>query len=255
MKNISKGPRRIADILQCVARRRVAPSSSQIFAHAGLPRSSGYDLLRGLAEHEFLKRQPTGHWVLGDEFYALGLSPFGLGRIASKIDPVLRALQEETQETAQLAVLHHSRTVITHAFCSTRSTHFVAEGGTELPVNWTAAGRLLLSNLSDQELRKLFEAHARSSPTGNAVTAFAAFGREVREAQQRGYAIELEQAQARVCTVAAPVIASKDQCVAAVMLVLPVDRFLNSRDTLVSLVCSAAEKLRLRRKTAKSIRR
>ena len=255
MSDVSKGPRRVADILQFVARTRVAPSSSQIFGHLELPRSSGYDLLRGLAEHQFLKRQPAGHWVLGDEFYALALSRFGLGKIASRIDPILRALQEETQETAQLAVLHHSSTLITHAFSSTRSIHFIAEVGTELPVNWTAAGRPLLSNLSAREQRESFASHSRPSPTGNAVTMFAAFSREVKDAQHRGYAFELEQAQARVCTVAAPVLASNDQCIAAVMLVLPVERFLNSRDTIVSLVCSAAQKLRPQHKTAEAFRR
>jgi DNA-binding IclR family transcriptional regulator len=243
-----KGVSRFADVLEFVARSRVAPSSRQILQSLRIPRSSGYDLLNQLSDGAVLQRQPTGHWVLGSGFYALALSSFGLGKIASQIDPTLRALQEETQETAQLAVLHHSRVLITHALSSTRSARVLAEVGTELPINWTAAGRVLLSSESDHGLRKLFT-HAQQSPTGKAVVSFAAFRREIQDAMRRGYAVELGQMQAGVCSIAAPVINSTGQCIAAVSLVLPINRFLDSRDTLGTLVSSAASRLMQRRRT------
>ena len=244
MNAAPKGVRRIADILDFIARSRVAPSSRQIFEHLALPRSSGYDLLRGLAERHFLHHQPSGHWVLGDEVYRLALSRFGLGRVASKIEPVLAALQQATQETAQLAVLHNGGTFTTHAFKSARSTGVIAEVGTKVPVNWTAAGRLLVSGFSDRRLHHFFLTNARPSPTRRAVMAVAVFSREAHDAAHRGYAIEFEQAQAGGCSVAAPVLGLQGNCVAAVSLVLPVTRFVGSRDTLVALVCATAAKLK-----------
>jgi IclR family transcriptional regulator, KDG regulon repressor len=245
MNEMSKGARRIADVLDFVACARAAPSSREIFERFGLPRSSGYELLSALVERDFLRHQERGHWELGDKFYVLAFSRFGLGEVASKVDPVLAALQEETQETAQLAVLYEEAILIIHSLSSTRSMRVATGVGTEIPVNWTAAGRLLVSGMDDRRLRDFFLAHARPSPTGRAVTTAALFAREVRDARQRGYAIEIEQAQADGCSVAAPVLDTQGNCLAAVSLVLPAARLLGSRDTLLSMVSGAAAKLKI----------
>jgi IclR family transcriptional regulator, KDG regulon repressor len=251
MSDAPKGARRMADILDHVAHSRIAPSSQQIFEHLALPISSGYDLLNGLAERQFLRRQPTGRWVLGDEIYTLALVRFNLGTIASKIEPTLAALQEQTQATAQLAVRHNNGILITHANKSTSAMSVSGDVGTEVPVNWTAAGRVLASGLGENRLRQVFSASARPSPTGKGVMAFAKFLREARLARQRGYAIEIEQAQVDYCSVAAPVVDARGQCLAAVCLVLPLAQLMDSQETLVSLVSAAAAKLNSRKSRLK----
>lgn len=242
MKTAPKGTQRFAEIVELVAHSRVAPSSQQIFERLALPRSSGYDLLHGLAEERFLHRKPTGRWVLGEALQALALARFGLGSVASNIEPTLAELQEETQEAVVFAVPHRDAVLITHVSKSLRSMGIVAEVGTEIPIHRSAAGYMLATGLNTASLRKLF-ASAKASSRGKTVVRFAQFIHRVREAGRRGFAIEVEQAQTDCCSIAAAVADAQGRSLAAVSLILPSTRLSANQDTLVSLVRAAAIKL------------
>lgn len=243
MHHLAKGTRRVADTLDIVAQARTAPASRQIFERLAAPRSSGYDLLRGLLEKDYLQRRAGGRWILGDEVHALAMSRFGLGEVAAQIAPVLTALQEETQETSQLMVLNDTQVWVTHAYRSIRSISLGPEIGASMPINWTAAGCLLVCGLNERFLRRFVAAHARPSPAGQAPTDIERLVREVQDAQHRGYAVEIGEACRGAASIAAPVTDAHGKCLAAVSLLLPVARMLSCQETLISLVRAAAAKL------------
>jgi IclR family transcriptional regulator, KDG regulon repressor len=243
MSTLDKGTRRVADALDLVAQSRITLSSKHIIDRLATPRSSGYDLLGGLDDRRFLKKRAGGNWILGDEIHALAMSRFGLGSVAAQVAPLLSTLQEETQETAQLAVLHDSNTLVTHVFSSLRSMHIVAEIGRVAPVNWSAAGRLLVSDLDDKGLLKFLSSHAKPLPSDGSRFDVEEFVREARNARRRGYALEIDAVQQGACSISSPVLDQRSRCVAAVSLMLPAVRMINSQDSLVSLVCGAASKL------------
>jgi len=241
--DFAKGCRRATEVLDFVARAQTAPSAREIFEGLGLPRSSGYELLKGLLRNHYLEKRSDDRWVMGDEIQVLIMARFGLGRVAAQIPSVLSELQEVTQETALLAVLNGTRVLVTHLFGSARSVPFGHEIGAEFPVNWTAAGSLLLSTFDERRLRSYLAANTRVSPTGPGVVATEQLALDVREAKRRGYAIEIGHACQGIASIAAPVADARGECIAAVSLGLPVARMLNCQDTLVCLVRSAASKL------------
>jgi len=243
METLAKSTRRVAEILDYVAQAPVVPTSRDIFEHLDLPRSSGYDLLTGLLQPRYLQRRTDGHWILGKGIYELALSRLGLGRLAEQIAPVLLALQEETQETAQLVVLHETQVLVTHTYYSPRSVLMNTEVGTVMPINWTAAGGLLIKCAEESSLRRILAVAARPSPTGRAVTDLDRLISNMTEAQRRGYAVESGEARLEAASIAAPVIDAQGHCVAAVSLALPIARMQNCQDTLVSTVRAAATKL------------
>lgn len=243
MPNSPKGSRRVADALDIVAQARPAASSRQIIKRVGAPRSSGYDLISCLVERQFLQRRTVGHWVLGAEIHALAMSRFGLGYIASEIASALTALQDATQETAQLVVLNQTRLLVTHVSSNLPSIPLRAEIGAEIPVNWTAAGLLLVSGMNQPALRRFIRVNARPLPGSYAAPDCEQWVREALDAKQRGYAVVTGRANQDIGSIAAPVSNQHGKCVAAVSLILPVTRLLNCRDSLVSLVQTTATKL------------
>jgi len=252
MGNIPKGSRRVADAIDIVAQARPAASSRQIIKRVGVPRSSGYDLIGCLVERKFLQRRTAGHWILGTEIHALAMSRFGLGHIAEDIASVLSALQEATQETAQLAVLNQTRVLVTHISSGVQSVPLGAEIGAEIPVNWTAAGRLLVSGMNQRALRRFLKTNIRPLPNSYTVLDSEQLVREALDAKHRGYAVEIGQGNQGVGSISAPIADQRGNCVAAVSLILPVVRILNCRDSLVSLVQTAATKLSRRLISGKS---
>ena len=238
-----KGVRRITQTLDYIAQVQTAPSSRDLIDHIAIPRASGYDLLGCLRDERFLERRVDRSWALGHAIHVLAMSRLGLGQIAEDVVPVLAALQESTQETAQLVVLCNGRVRVTHVYSSRQSLPLASEPGTEVPLNWTAAGRVLASNLNERALSTFLKAHAHPPPNSYRSIDHRQLVQGVLDAKHRGYAADVEQACPGAASIAAPVSDQTGKCIAALSLLMPVEHMLNYRDTLVSLVQSAAAKL------------
>jgi DNA-binding IclR family transcriptional regulator len=113
-----------------------------------------------------------------------------------------------------------------------------------VPVNWAAAGRLLVSDFDDGRLRKFLAQTVRPSPTGRANTDVELLIGEIRRYRKQGYATEFNEANEHAGCVAAPVVDASGRCIAAVSIVAPEQRLAKgNREMLVAAVRDAAEKL------------
>jgi DNA-binding IclR family transcriptional regulator len=113
-----------------------------------------------------------------------------------------------------------------------------------VPVNWAAAGRLLVSDLDDAALGALLSRTMRQSPTGQAKMDVPQVITEIRQSRERGHAFELNEANEHAGCVAAPVIDALGRCVAALSVVAPEHRLQKGkRDELVQAVVAAAHDL------------
>jgi IclR family transcriptional regulator, KDG regulon repressor len=120
----------------------------------------------------------------------------------------------------------------------------ISRVGSRVPVNWAAAGRLLVSDLEDDPLRDLLKRTVKQSPTGKAITEVEKLIAQVRRFRRQGYASELNEANEHAGCVAAPVIDSRGRCVAALSVVAPEQRLAKpGRDALVEAVVGAAARL------------
>ena len=94
--------------------------------------------------------------------------------------------------------------------------------GTRIPLPWTASGRLLVAQLTDDEIRELVMAEDLAIPNGQRISLDGLIG-EVRQAQASGYCMTSGLVDAFTHCVAAPIFGPKGQVVATLCLVLPVD--------------------------------
>jgi DNA-binding IclR family transcriptional regulator len=91
-------------------------------------------------------------------------------------------------------------------------------------VNWSAAGRILVSDLSPAELRRTLPALVRPSPSGKATTRIATLIRQIADARQRGIATQASQSLPIIGAVAARVDGPDGRCAAALCVLVPVHR-------------------------------
>jgi DNA-binding IclR family transcriptional regulator len=234
---------RLSEMLDLIAAEGSHAYAKCVIEDVRIPRSSAYQLLTRLIHAGYLKRLPCGGLRLGDEISALALSRLSLANAADAIRDTLRMLQEETQELAYLACLHDNRVIVTHLFRSERAARTVISVGAEFPVNWLACGRLLLSHLSDDQLKQFLISNVRPSPNCDATTNLRKLTEEVHEARRKRYVVELPPKVGGTGSIAAAVVAPSGACVAAISLTLPGVRMIHNVDSLVSCVCSAATAL------------
>ena len=241
----SRSVRRALDILELMLARGDALSVAEIVAELKIPKSTAYELVRSLGEGGYIERSGKGGGLfLGRKLFELGMA------YRSKIDllkdgsQIVEELRDQVGETVQLSVLENDMMLVLVKEEGSQSIRIISRVGSRVPINWAAAGRLLVSDLDDERLRELLQRSVRPSPTGQAVTDIAKLMGQVRRARKQGYAIEINEANAHAGCVAAPIIDAAGHCVAAISAVAPEQRLGRAnRDRLVAAVTAAAQHL------------
>lgn len=241
----SRSVRRAIDILGLMLSHRGPVTVAQIIAELGIPKSTAYELIRTLNEADFVAPSSKGNGLfIGRKIYELGMAYRSQVDLLRDGALIAEELRDETGETVQLSVLDNDMMMVLLKEEGHGHLRIISNVGTRVPVNWAAAGRLLVSDLSDAELRDLLKATMRQSPTGNAVMDAEKLIAQIRKFRRLGYATELNEANEHAGCIAAPVLDASGLCFAAMSVVVPEQRLNKpNRERLIVCVMNAAERL------------
>jgi DNA-binding IclR family transcriptional regulator len=224
---------------------RGQPQSVADMASAlSIPKSTAYDLVNAML-HEGLVTPADGtRFALGHRLHELGAGYRAQVDILREGSRIVRALRDETGETVQLSTMEGPLMHVLLKEEGFRAVRIISNTGSRVPVNWAAAGRLLVSDLDDTGLRRLLAATVVPSPTGRAETDVDHLVMQIRDARTAGHAIEIGETNEHAGCVAAPVLDGEGKVIAALSLAAPEQR-LNSPDRamLVAAVRRAAAEL------------
>ncbi|HTQ76226.1 MAG TPA: IclR family transcriptional regulator [Burkholderiales bacterium] len=207
---------------------------SDLAKRLGLAKSTVHRLASTLLDQGMLEQNA------GDGKYRLGLALFELGTLVRrKMDfttearPFLRALMEKTGETVHLAILDHDSVlyIITHE--SKQALRMGSKVGTRAPVHSTAVGKALLAFQPDEEVARII---ARGLPASapNTVVDGRVLVRELALVRARNYAVDDEESEVGLRSIAAPIRSDSGNVVAAISIAGPVHRM--TRKTLLGWV-------------------
>lgn len=241
----SRGVLRAVAILDYVLQRNGAAPVADIVHDLDIPKSTAYELVRTLVKTGCLERELNGSgYGLGRRLYEYGMAYRNQIDLLKQGNHVVEQLRDETGETAQLSVLDGGQMLVLAKEESSHPIRIISRIGSRVPVNWAAAGRLLVSDMDDATLRRLLEQVAQPSPTGRAITNVEALIVQIREFRANGYGIELNEVNEHAGCIAAPVIDGTRECIAAISLVVPEVRLGNDNtDRLIAAVKNAAGEL------------
>ena len=241
----SRSVRRALDIMELLLARGEAAPILDIAAALKIPKSTAYDLVRTLAQAGYLER-PGGSsgYFLGRRLFELGSAYRSNVDLLKEGGHVVEALRDETGETVQFSVLENEMMLVLFKEETKHPIRIISRVGSRVPVNWAAAGRLLVSDLDDKGLRALLARTVKPSPTGRAATDADTLIGQIRRFRTQGYGVELNEANEHAGCVAAPVIDAAGKCVAAISIAAPEQRLQKKhRDGLIEAVKRAAAQL------------
>lgn len=185
--------------------------------------------------------------------YRLGLALFEMGSLVRrKIDfsleakPWLMSLREQTGETVDLSILDHGGVVCVN-FLESQKVHRITSGiGLRKPAHCTAEGKALIAFQPPAELGRIV-ALGLERRTPRTITTAAALGEELARIRSRGYAIDDEEYELGVRSIAAPIRDDSGNAVAAVGVAGPTQRLTKSRlQALARPVEEAAQAISMR---------
>lgn len=189
------------------------------------------------------------------ENYRLGLKSLELGQtfikkmgLLHQAKPVLEELVDKCNETSYVAIFKDGYIVYLDVVETRLTVRVVSRVGTRLPAYCTAAGKVHLANMSDEELEGFLPNQELEGYTPHSITDRDELKKDLVKVAERGYALDIEELDIGVRCVAAPIRDYTRRIVGALSISGPATRFSDERleKELVPLVTSAAEALSTR---------
>ncbi len=244
----ARGAARVLAVLDYMLERGGSARIADIVTDLGVPQSTAYELVGILTRAGYLEAgRERGALTLGRKLFALGMAYRAQVDLLKDGEAVVQALSRELGETVQLSVLDNDRMLVLLKEEGGRALRIISRIGSRIPVNWSAAGRLLVSDMGAGELAAWLPGNVAPSPTGTAPLDPAILVRQVQEARARGHALEIGESNAHAGCVAAPVLDADGRCIAALSVAAPEVRLGPAeRPAIVAAVCRAAAALSAR---------
>ena len=187
------------------------------------PRSSTYELARRLVEAGLLQQENTdGSVFFGKTMYFYGMDFVREHDLVGRAREEVNRLAREAGETTQFCMLQGRYYTVVHMAAGPRPFRISSDIGTQIPLPWTASGRLLVAHLSDRDIRMLVPSEDLVMPNGE-VIGVEDFIASVGQAKSRGYCITSGLVDAFTNCIAAPIFGSDGHIAATLCFVVPVD--------------------------------
>ncbi len=181
-------------------------SLTDLSQRVGMPASTAHRLLVTLQNFGYLEFNESSQlWSIGVEAFRIGGSFSRRIKVVEVGRPMLRALMEQTGETANLAVADDGDVV----FVSQVETHEPIRAfhrpGTRAHMHASGIGKALLAHMNSEELQKWMQRKGLASYTANTITDPEQLHHEMQLIRERGWAIDSEERTLGMRCVAAPI--------------------------------------------------
>ncbi|MBT0663466.1 IclR family transcriptional regulator [Geobacter pelophilus] len=186
------------------------------------------------------------------ENYRLGLKTLELGQtfikqmgLLRQSRPVLEALVKECNETTYVAILKDFHIVYLDTVETDLTVRVVPRVGSRLPAYCTAAGKVQLAYMTDEELDNYLPGKELKRYTPNTIVDKDEFRKLLAKVAEQGYAVDNEELDAGVRCVGAPIRDYTRRIIGAVSISGPSMRFTDERieKELIPLVKKAGEEI------------
>lgn len=205
---------------------------SSLAQRLGLAKSTVHRLASTLIGADMLEQNPeTGRYRLGLALLELGALVRRNMDVSNEAKPYLRMLRETTGETVHLAILDHASVFYVTKLESKQAIRMSSEVGARAPVHCTGDGKALLAFQPEEFVEEVID-YGLPERTPHTITDPKALRRDLAAIRSRGYAIDNEESELGLRSVAAPIQSESGAVIASLSIAGPAHRI--SKKTLVS---------------------
>lgn len=202
------------DILESIKRDGAAPGLGEVARAVAMPKATVYRILTTLEARGYLDRHINGGYSMSGKLFSLqrDLSPRqNLLRVAP---PIMERLARECRETVNLGTLDGGEVVVVATVESPQSVRMASKVGNRRCVHTTALGKVLLSSMTDPEIRRLIQLKGLTRMTPNSIVTQSALVAEMHTIRKQGFAIDNQENEMEGRCVALPILGASDPAAA-----------------------------------------
>lgn len=237
-----KSADRVLDLFELLARRGAGMSHSEISEALGIPKSSLTQLLRTLAERDYLSYAPAEkEYRLGGKFSELARLTARRGDLVSAVGPLLAEVTRATGESSALNLLEGHQTKV----AATANGHHRLVSHMRLgdlaPLHATSGGKAILAFLPEPEREAYLAEAVLVAITPRTITSRGALRDQLDRVRAERVAYVFEEFTPGIVGVAVPILSDAGEPLGAINVALPAVRYSEAaRPALVDALRSAA---------------
>ena len=236
---------RAARILKALGSEPTRLGVTELAERVGLAKATTYGLLRALEAQQLVEQDSeTGKYQLGPALLQLGNAYLGNHELRQRSMLWAESLAARASEAVQVGVMYGPSVLVVHHVFRPDNSVQILEVGASIPWHTCALGKAIAA-LSEPERRQAMLHGELPRLTGRTVTDPAELARELERVEQRGYAIEDEEAIVGEAAIAAAVFHHRGHVAGAIGITGAAERILldSRRGALVAVVREAARGL------------
>jgi len=212
------------DVLETLKNDGDGLSLAEIARQVQLPKATVYRILNTLESRGYLDRRPDGAYRVSNKLFTLQSTKSIEEALRLSAQPVMERLATECRETVNLGTLDAGEVVVIATVESPQSIRMASKVGNRRLMHTTGLGKVLLSALSDREIRRLAQLKGLPALTPKSIGTVGALLAEIHSVRRRGYAIDNQENELDGRCIAAPISGPNGQVIAALSISCPVFR-------------------------------
>lgn len=223
--NVVQSLDRAIDILETLAGEKDGCGVTMIGKATGLHKSTVHRLLATLMSRGYIEKDiDNDNYRLGTKILFLASSVLDRMDIRNVSRPYIRELSEDTKEVVHLSILDGDEAVYIDKVESSKGTsvRMHSQIGKRVPLYCTAVGKVLLSKISDTEVKQLLGTKAMVKFMPNTINNMDDFIEELNKVRKLGYAMDNIEHEEGIRCIAAPIFDRRGKVIAAVSLSGPI---------------------------------
>ena len=217
------GPRRTLSSVRNAARllkefsaREPEFGVTELSERLALGKSTVHRLLATLCSEDLIEQNAaTGRYRLGMAVHDLGGAVSAGNSLHAAVLLPMSDLRNRSGETVQLGVLDGREVVYIERLESPNALRVYVDDGRRRDAHSTGAGKCLLAYLSPHQIDRLLDGWELTRYTPHTLTSHAVLRRELLKTRRRGYAINMQESELGVLSVAAPIRDAAGRVIAA----------------------------------------
>jgi IclR family transcriptional regulator, KDG regulon repressor len=196
---------------------------SEISRKVGIGKSSVHRSLSTLLQYGYVAKTADDRYRLGLKLHEMGNLVVSGIRLHEVAHAPLETLRSQCKETVHLAVLDGTDVVYIERFESAGLARMLHRIGLRVPVSVTSSGKCLVAFGEPDRTEEIIAAGlVRRGP--RSITSAKLFRDVIAKVRADGYAVSVEENEAKLSSIGAPVFGGNRACIASVSVVGPMLR-------------------------------
>ncbi|MFC4600058.1 IclR family transcriptional regulator [Cohnella hongkongensis] len=220
-----KSADRVLDIFELFTGDKDSYNLTEIAKGLNMPPSSTYLILQNMLHRGYLETDRSGkQFRIGYKLFTIRSGYMRSSSLTGEFNLIAEKIIDDLNETTSLAIKAGSDLLYIGEKVSTQALRFNPNVGTTLPLHATASGKIMLADLTMDELRALYPQDELEKVTDKTISTFQDLIKELNKVRAQGFGYNMGETVDGVHCVAGPIHDADGRAVASVSISIPVVR-------------------------------